>query len=123
MKSMLLVFTVLSMLLPASIAATPNLETTNKPVDELARSIDTKQTPDDGKNITPTTSYGQLLYEHHCLRCHESNIHIRDRNKAMNVANVKAWVIKWQAYEKLNWDHDAVNAVTDYIVKQYYKFE
>jgi len=123
MKSVLLVFTILSMLLPASMIASPIVETTNNPVNELTRSVDTKQTADEKNKITPTPSHGQLLYEHHCLKCHESNIHIREGNKARNAANVKAWVIKWQAYEKLNWDQDAINAVTDYIVKQYYKFE
>jgi len=123
MKSMLLVFTLLSVLLPASIIASPNVVTTKNLVDELTQSVDTKQTPDKVRKMTPKTSYGQLLYEHHCLRCHESNIHIREGKKARNVANVKAWVIKWQDHEKLNWDRDAINAVTNYIVKQYYKFE
>ena len=123
MKSVLLVFTLLSLLLPALTIASPNVETTKNPADELIQSGDTKKTPDEENKITPTTSRGQLLYEHHCLKCHESNIHIREGNKARNVEDVKAWVVKWQAYEKLNWDQDAINAVTEYIVKLYYKFE
>lgn len=123
MKPVLLVFTLLSLLLPAFIIASPNVETTNNPAVELIQSGDTKQTPDEENKITPTTSRGQLLYEHHCLKCHESNIHILEGNKARNVEDVKGWIVKWQAYEKLNWDQDAINAVTEYIVKRYYKFE
>lgn len=123
MKSVLLVFTLLSLLLPAFINASTNVETTNNPAVELIQSGDTKQTPDEENKITPATSRGQLLYEHHCLKCHDSNIHIREGHKARNIEHVKGWVVKWQAYEKLNWDQDAINAVTEYIVKKYYKFE
>lgn len=123
MKSVLLVFTLLSLLLPAFINASTNVETANNPAVELIQSGDTKQTPDEENKITPATSRGQLLYVHHCLKCHDSNIHIRKGNKARNIEDVKGWVVKWQAYEKLNWEQDAINAVTEYIVKQYYKFE
>ena len=123
MKSALLVFTLLSLLLPALTIASPNMETTKNPADELIQSGDTKQTPDEESKITPATSRDQLLYEHHCLNCHESNVHIREGNKARNAEDVKAWVVKWQAYEKLSWDQDAINAVTEYLVKRFYKFE
>ena len=123
MKPALLVFTLLSLLLPVLAIARTNVETTKNPADDLMQPVEPKQIPEKEIKITPVTSRGQLFYEHHCLKCHESNIHIREGNKARNVEDVKAWVIKWQAYEKLNWDQSTINAVTEHIVKQYYKFE
>jgi hypothetical protein len=57
------------------------------------------------------------------MKCHESNVHIRKTKKAKNVDEVRSWVVKWQAHEKLNWDDSAINAVTLYLIQQYYDFE
>ena len=123
MKPVLFVFTLLSFLLPAFIGASSNMETSNNPSVELIQPGDTQQIPDEINKITPVPTRGQLLYRHHCTKCHESNIHILKRRKARSLEDVKGWVAKWQTYEKLNWDQDAINAVTEYIVKRYYKFK
>ncbi len=73
--------------------------------------------------ITPNQPRGQLLYEHHCLKCHESNIHIRDNRKARKLEDVQSWIIRWQTHEKLNWGKSEIDAVTEHLLDQYYKFK
>lgn len=121
MKITLIIYTLLTLLLPAF--AFSNTNAKQKSEDFQNQADETKQIPaQENKEIAPS-SQGKLLYENHCRKCHESNIHIRQNNKAKNIEDVKSWVVKWQEYEKLDWDKNAINAVTEYLVKQYYKFK
>lgn len=65
---------------------------------------------------------GQLLYQNHCMVCHESNVHIRDRKKASNLADITMWVSKWSGYRKLDWSSEDIRAVRDYLNQTYYHF-
>ena len=123
MKSVRPVITLLSLLLVTLALASASEKTTQNPADNLNQADETKQIEDKTEKVIPETSRGQLLYEHHCLKCHESNIHIRNKRKAKNIEDVQVWVVKWQAYEKLNWDRNAIDAVTEHLVKRYYKFK
>lgn len=123
MKSALTATVLICLLLPVITIASTNEKSTPKPADNLNQPDSAKQTPDTKNNVMPVESQAQLLYEHHCLKCHESNVHIRNNNKAKNIKDVRAWVIKWQTQEKLGWDNNAINAVTEYLVRRYYKFK
>lgn len=123
MKFTLAIIILISLWLPIQINASTDSKTTSQPATTLNQSDDSKPTPDEEKLPTPVASKGQLLYENHCLTCHESNIHIREKNKAKTIDDVRAWVVKWQTHEKLGWDRTAINAVTDYLILQYYKFK
>ena len=123
MKLILPFFTLLSLFPAAYVIGNTDATKQQNPADELSKPGDKQQSKSEGKKITPSLSRGQLLYEHHCLKCHESNIHIRNKAKAQNVADIQSWVNKWQAHEKLNWDKTELNAVTEYLLKRYYKFK
>lgn len=112
-----------SLLLPAISVANTDVKTAPEPATNLNQPDTVQPTAAEKNQITPTASNGQLLYENHCLKCHESNVHIRENNKAKNIDDLRAWVIKWQAYEKLGWDNNAINAVTEYLLGKYYKFK
>ena len=123
MKLALPAIILFTLLLRTQAKASTETKTPPQPAANLNQSKETKPTPDQGKQVTPAASKGQLLYENHCLKCHESNIHIRKKDKARNITDVRTWVVKWQTYEKLGWDRSAINAVTDYLIIRYYKFD
>ncbi|MCK7583313.1 MAG: hypothetical protein MZV65_52385 [Chromatiales bacterium] len=43
------------------------------------------------------TERGRLLYENHCMSCHESVLHIREKRKAANPAELRAAIERWAA--------------------------
>jgi mono/diheme cytochrome c family protein len=51
----------------------------------------------------PAVSRGQLLYTTHCIECHNSQMHWRDRKLATDWPSLKAQVRHWQALAFLNW--------------------
>ena len=73
--------------------------------------------------VNAKKSRGQLLYENHCTRCHESVVHIRKQRKATSLSELYKWAIKWSKAEKLYWSGDEVRDVVDYLNREYYKLK
>lgn len=70
---------------------------------------------------TPTR--GQLLYENHCMSCHESVVHIRSKRHARSAAELRVRVTRWAAVARVRWGMEEIDDVTRYLDSQYYKFE
>jgi mono/diheme cytochrome c family protein len=66
---------------------------------------------------------GQLLYENHCMVCHESVVHIRSKQSARSLEDLHARVVDWARYMKLPWSEEEVSDVTRFLESRYYKFE
>lgn len=66
---------------------------------------------------------GQLLYETHCIACHESGLHVRERRKARNIAEINQWVGRWVGYQKLNWGIEDIQEVANYLNRQFYQYK
>ena len=119
-----LVYIVIGMCLPAlAVTASNDVPITKSP----AQSITDKQPeqPQDSAttNDTQARPRGQLLYENHCRKCHESQVHIRENHKARSIDDIQGWVTKWQAQENLEWKADEILDVTNYLANRYYKFK
>lgn len=69
------------------------------------------------------TERGRLLYENHCMSCHESVVHIREQRKAVSPAELRAAIRSWAAEIKLRWQDADVNDVYQYLNNRYYKFQ
>jgi len=67
-------------------------------------------------------SRGQLLYQNHCTVCHESNVHIRKKRKARNIADIHQWVSKWATHRKLEWSAEEINDVVNFVNQKYYHY-
>jgi hypothetical protein len=67
-------------------------------------------------------SRGQLLYENHCMVCHESQLHVREDRRATSGAAVEDQVRRWSGEQKLEWDEEDVSDVTGYLLHRYYRF-
>jgi hypothetical protein len=73
--------------------------------------------------MPPVPPRGQLLYENHCMSCHESVVHIRTRQHAKSLSELQARVQHWAAYLQLRWSKEDVEVVVTHLNRQYYKFE
>lgn len=70
----------------------------------------------------PTPDAGRLLYDNHCVECHESGVHIRARRKARSLADIDGWVRRWAAYLELDWTEEQFGLVRDWINVTYYGY-
>lgn len=93
-------------------AALPEQETQADRADAAAQRIDPEARP-----------RGQLLYENHCMVCHESVVHIRSKQSARSLEDLHARVVHWARYMKLPWSEEEVSDVTRFLESRYYKFE
>ena len=63
---------------------------------------------------------GRMLYENHCLACHESQVHIRTHHKIQSLDGVQHEVIRWAGELRLPWQASEVRDVSDYLYQRYY---
>jgi mono/diheme cytochrome c family protein len=72
-----------------------------------------------GAGAEPTR--GQLLYETHCIACHSTQMHWRDKRSATDWASLLAQVRQWQAREQLRWADTDIDAVATYLNETIYR--
>jgi hypothetical protein len=81
-----------------------------------------KETPP--KPVTPVAPpRGRLLYENHCMVCHESLVHIRSNPRCRSLPELQKQVGHWAEYLHLQWGREEVGEVVRYLNSRYYKFE
>ena len=68
-------------------------------------------------------SRGELLYTTHCIGCHSSQMHWRDKKLATDWASLKAQVARWQTNTGLGWSDEEIADVTRYLNTRYYHFQ
>jgi mono/diheme cytochrome c family protein len=68
-------------------------------------------------------SRGELLYANHCIACHTTQVHWRDRRLATNWESLQAEVVRWQAVGALNWSDEDIVAVTRHLNERFYGFK
>jgi mono/diheme cytochrome c family protein len=68
-------------------------------------------------------SRGELLYTTHCVACHTTQVHWRDRRLAKDWNSLQAQVANWQAAASLNWSEDDIAAVTQHLNERFYGFK
>lgn len=70
----------------------------------------------------PNLDRGRALYENHCLECHESKVHIRNRTKVRSLADLRAQVSRWSVEVGLKWSFDEIDDVMSYLNSRYYHY-
>jgi hypothetical protein len=73
--------------------------------------------------LTATPSRGQLLYENHCMGCHESVIHIRTRQQVKSLPALRAEVARWATNARLPWGKEDVEEVVRHLNDRHYQFQ
>lgn len=65
---------------------------------------------------------GKSLYENHCRGCHDDTVHIREKHKAANFADIVKFVARWETELKLGWSAEDRADVANYINGQFYNY-
>ena len=65
---------------------------------------------------------GELLYATHCIACHDSQVHWRDRKQAADWKSLRREVRRWQKLGKLGWSNEDIASVTRYLNARYYHY-
>lgn len=74
-----------------------------------------------GQSAVPATR-GQLLYDTHCVACHDRQVHWRDAKLVTNWVTLLAQVRRWQAVARLAWSDDDVRQVARHLNATVYGF-
>ena len=75
-----------------------------------------------GAQAQGAPSRGQLLYTTHCVECHTTQIHWRDRRQVRDWDTLRVWVRHWQGDARLQWTEEDVEAVAQYLNATIYRF-
>jgi mono/diheme cytochrome c family protein len=67
-------------------------------------------------------SRGELLYSTHCIACHTTQVHWRDKKLATDWNSLKVQVRRWQAVAALGWSEEDVLDVTRHLNERFYGF-
>ena len=63
---------------------------------------------------------GKLLYENHCMVCHESTVHVREDRKVEDRAGIMRMVVRFSDHLGLDWSAEEMRDVADYLAAEYY---
>ena len=66
-------------------------------------------------------SRGQMLYGNHCIACHTTQMHWRDRKLVTDWSSLKVQVRRWQGAAQLNWSEDDIDDVARFLNDAFYK--
>jgi len=78
-------------------------------------------TPDSETKVL-SDARGKMLYENHCVNCHESTVFIRNKRKAKNYKEVGSWVNQRAGWLNLGWSDVEKHEVMQYLNERYYKY-
>lgn len=66
---------------------------------------------------------GQVLYENHCMFCHETWVHKRDGRHITTQADLRQRVAAWSAHSGLEWTDEEIDDVTGYLSRHFYQIK
>jgi mono/diheme cytochrome c family protein len=78
-----------------------------------------------GCGLLPTAwaqGRGELLYNTHCVACHSTQMHWRDKRQVVDWPSLRAQVRLWQATGLLAWDEADIDQVARYLNETYYRY-
>jgi len=78
--------------------------------------------PNSEAKVLSEVTRGQMLYENHCISCHESTVFIRTKRKAKSYKEVGNWVNQRADWLNLSWGDVEKQEVMQYLNERYYKF-
>lgn len=70
----------------------------------------------------PVQPRGEMLYSNHCLSCHESIVHVREKRNAKNLDAIRDAVTRWSQELELKWSSREIEDVVLYLNLRYYQY-
>lgn len=67
-------------------------------------------------------SRGELLYSTHCIQCHGSQVHWREKKLATDWSGLQAQVRRWQGVAGLEWRNEDIAEVARYLNALHYHY-
>lgn len=67
-------------------------------------------------------SRGELLYSTHCITCHTTSVHWRDKKLATTLSSLNFQVRRWQDISGLGWSESDIQDVTRYLNESIYRY-
>lgn len=67
-------------------------------------------------------SRGELLYSTHCISCHTTEMHWRDKKVATDWTSLRFQVRRWQDNAGLGWNEADIREVTRYLNESIYRY-
>jgi mono/diheme cytochrome c family protein len=67
-------------------------------------------------------SRGRLLYDTHCIACHNEQVHWRERKLASDWPSLVAEVRRWQTSARLQWNESDIDQVARYLNETIYRY-
>ena len=83
---------------------------------------DTPAAPPPKPIIESPTTRGKLLYDTHCIACHNTQIHWLDQKLASDWTKLVAEVRRWQARALLQWSEDDILEVARHLNATIYRY-
>ena len=77
---------------------------------------------DAGAQPTRDASRGELLYSTHCIFCHTTEVHWREKKLATDWAGLQAQVTRWQGNLRLKWSNEDITEVARYLNALHYHY-
>jgi hypothetical protein len=65
---------------------------------------------------------GKKLHDENCMKCHDDSVYTRPNRFVTNEAALRKQVQRCQINLGIQWFDDDIEAVTNYLNKNYYKF-
>ena len=65
---------------------------------------------------------GELLYSTHCIACHTTQVHWRQKKLATDWASLEAQVRRWAGNAGLGWSDEEIADVARYLNAVHYRF-
>ena len=64
---------------------------------------------------------GRMLYENHCVACHESTVHIREARKVKSYADLERYANHFAKLAGVEWSDAEKILVIEYLNRTHYK--
>lgn len=65
---------------------------------------------------------GKQLHDQNCMKCHTTELYTSEERKIDSLARLRARVQTCATNLELDWFEEDIDAVTDYLNEEYYKF-
>ncbi len=65
---------------------------------------------------------GELLYSTHCVACHDTQVHWREKKLVTDWRSLQAEVSRWQEISGLGWGDEVVAVVARYLNALHYRY-
>ena len=75
-----------------------------------------------GAQPAAAPSRGEMLYTTHCVACHSTQMHWREKRVVNDMASLKAQVQRWETNASLQWSDDDIADVARHLNETIYHF-